>query len=170
VVLLHGLFYDRTTWWPVAAELGDACSVIAVDLPGHGQSAARGDNDVDGLARDLAVLIRNLHLHRAPVVVGQGEGALLAETFAHRYATRAVLTFDEPAAPPESPEQHRATADLAGVPAPYRQFAQARWDWSVLRSYRCWFLKRTPPRAGKRPCFPHLRAPARFAATLMDLI
>lgn len=170
VVLLHGLFYDRTIWWPVAAELGDACSVVAVDLPGHGQSAARGDNDLEALARDLAVLVRNLELHRAPVLVGQGEGALLADAFAGSYATRAVLTFDEPAAPPESPEQHRAIADLAGVPGPYRQFTEARFDRSVLSSYRCWYGSRTQPRAGKRPCLPHLRAPARFAATLRNLI
>jgi pimeloyl-ACP methyl ester carboxylesterase len=171
VVLLHGLFYDRTIWWPVAAELGDACSVIAVDLPGHGNSAARPENDVAGLARDLSVLVNGLDLHREPVLVGQGEGALLAEAFADSYATRAVLTFDEPAAePPDCPERHRAAADLAGVPAPYRQFAQARWDRGLLRSYRCWFANRKQSRAGKRPCFPHLRAPARFAATLKDLI
>jgi pimeloyl-ACP methyl ester carboxylesterase len=170
VILLHGLFYDRTTWWPVAAELGDACSVIAVDLPGHGQSAPRGENDVDGLARDLAVLVNGLDLHRAPVLVGQGEGALLAEAFADSYATRAVLTFDEAQAPAECPEQHRATADLAGVPVPYRQFAVSRWDRSLLRSYKCWFSNRKQQRAAKRPCFPHLRAPARFAATLRDLI
>jgi pimeloyl-ACP methyl ester carboxylesterase len=170
VVLLHGLFYDRTIWWPVAAELGDTCSVIAVDLPGHGQSAARGENAVEGLARDLAVLVNGLNLHRAPVLVGQGEGALLAEAFADSYATRAVLTFDEPQAPAECPEQHRVTADLAGVPGPYRQFAVSRWDRGLLRSYRCWFANRKQSRAAKRPCFPHLRAPARFAATLRDLI
>lgn len=171
VVLLHGLFYDRTMWWPVAAELGDTCSVIAVDLPGHGQSAARGENDVDNLARDLAVLINGLDLHRAPVLVGHGEGALLADAFANAYSTRAVLTFDEPAAePPQSPEQHRATADLAGVPAPYRQFAVARWDTAVLRSYTRWFSGLPRQHAGKRPCFPHLRAPARFAATVRDLV
>jgi pimeloyl-ACP methyl ester carboxylesterase len=170
VVLLHGLFYDRTIWWPVAAELGDTCSVIAVDLPGHGQSAARGENAVEGLARDLAVLVNGLNLHRAPVLVGQGEGALLAEAFADSYATRAVLTFDEPQAPAECPEQLRATADLAGVPVPYRQFAVSRWDRGLLRSYKCWFANRKQSLADKRPCFPHLRAPARFAATLRDLI
>ncbi|GIE31692.1 hypothetical protein Ait01nite_047370 [Actinoplanes italicus] len=170
VVLLHGLFYDRTTWWPVAAELGDACSVIAVDLPGHGQSAARGENAVEPLARDLAALVNGLDLHRAPVLVGQGEGALLAEAFADTYATRAVLTFDEPQAPPECPERHRATADLADVPVPYRQFAVSRWDRGLLRSYRCWFANRKQQLVAKRPCFPHLRAPARFAATLRDLI
>ncbi|MBO3743452.1 alpha/beta fold hydrolase [Actinoplanes flavus] len=176
VVLLHGLFYDRTIWWPVAAELTGPCSVIAVDLPGHGQSAERGDNDLDALARDLAVLVRDLQLHRAPVLVGQGEGALLAEAFAAAYATRAVLTFDEPAfdepaeAPPESPEPHEGDADLAGVPAAYRQFAVPRGDRRLRDAYRCWFSRGVPARAAKRPGFPHLRAPARFAATLRDLI
>lgn len=166
VVLLHGLCYDRTIWWPVAAELGDTCSVVAVDLPGHGQSAPRHDNDVAALARDLAFLVRGLNLTRAPVLVGQGESALLAEAFAGAYATRAVLTFDEPLAePPVS-----APADLETVPAPYRQFAVHRHDRSVLRSYQCWFSGRRPPRDRKRPAFPHLRAPDRFAESVRNLI
>ncbi|MFC7528595.1 alpha/beta fold hydrolase [Actinoplanes sp. GCM10030250] len=181
VVLLHGLLYDRTMWWPVAADLalGNSCSVIAVDLPGHGQSATRGDYDLDALTQDLAVLIAGLDLHRAPVVVGHGESALLADAFAGAYATRAVLTFDEPVAElAETVEQHLAAADLGTIPAPYRQFAVVREDPTLLRAYRCWFSKPNPSRARPhqvsaaraRSGFPHLRSPASFAATLRDLL
>jgi pimeloyl-ACP methyl ester carboxylesterase len=179
VVLLHGLLYDRTMWWPVAADLGNTCSVLAVDLPGHGQSAPRGDYDLDALTRDLALLVAGLDLHRAPVIVGHGESALLADAFAGEYATRAVLTFDEPPAEPsDTVEQHLAGAGLETVPEPYRQFAVPRRDATLLRAYRCWFAKsdagRRPPHpvsaARPRSGFPHLRAPATFAATLRDLL
>ena len=171
VVLLHGLLYDRTMWWPVAAELGSTCSVIAVDLPGHGDSAPRGDYDLSILAADLAVLINKLDLHRAPVLVGHAESALLAEAFAAEYASKAVLTVDEPPDDlPETVEQHLAAADLGAVPEPYRQFAVARWDTALLRSYTRWFSGLPRQHAGKRPCFPHLRAPSRFAATVRDLV
>ncbi|MEV6305672.1 alpha/beta fold hydrolase [Actinoplanes sp. NPDC051861] len=177
VVLLHGLLYDRTMWWPVAADLAlsSSCSVIAVDLPGHGQSAPRGDYDLDALTQDLAVLIAGLDLHRAPVVVGHAESALLADGFAASYATRAVLTFDEPVEEPsDCVDQHLAAADLGAIPDAYRQFAVARRDAGLLRAYRCWFSAKarphrvspTRPRSG----FPHLRAPASFAATLRDLL
>ena len=174
VVLLHGLLYDRTMWWPVAADLGNTCSVIAVDLPGHGQSAPRGDYDLDALTADLAVLIDRLELHRAPVLVGHAESALLAESFAGTYATRSVITIDEPAGPAETLEQHLATADLGGVPDAYRQFAVPSPDATLLRAYRCWF--RTSPRRARtravspRGPFPHLRAPASFASSLRELL
>lgn len=179
VVLLHGLLYDRTMWWPVAAELGNSCSVIAVDLPGHGQSAPRGNYDLDALTQDLAVLVAGLDLHRAPVIVGHGESALLADAFAGSYTTRAVLTFDEPPAEPsDTVEQHLAWADLGDIPAPYRQFAVAQRNSALLRAYRCWFKRPTAGRARPhlvsparpRSGFPHLRAPVTFAATLRDLI
>ncbi len=174
VVLLHGLLYDRTMWWPVAADLGNTCSVVAVDLPGHGQSAPRGDYAIDALTADLAVLINNLGLHRAPVLVGHGESALLAESFAAGYATQAVITIDEPAEPSETVEQHLATADLGAIPEPYRQFAVPSADAGLLHAYRCWF-RRSPRRARTRPvsprgAFPHLRAPASFASALRDML
>jgi len=45
VVLLHGLLFDRTMWWPVAADLAatTSCTIVAPDLPGHGQSPLRDD-------------------------------------------------------------------------------------------------------------------------------
>ncbi|MBB2941202.1 pimeloyl-ACP methyl ester carboxylesterase [Actinoplanes lutulentus] len=171
VVLLHGLLYDRTMWWPVAAELGNTCSVLAVDLPGHGESAPRGDYDLSILTSDLAVLINRLDLHRAPVLVGHGESALLAEAFAAEYATKAVLTVDEPPDDlPETVEQHLATADLDAVPEPYRQFAVPRRDVALLHSYRSWFGKKKRDRTVSRAGFPHLSAPVSFATNLRSLI
>src|SRR3954469_5550626 len=84
VLLLHGLLFDRTMWWPVAAELAAAssCTVIAPHLPGPGQTPPREDYCLARVARDLAVLLNGLDLHRAPIVVGHGVSARLAEVFA----------------------------------------------------------------------------------------
>ena len=186
VVLLHGLFYDRTMWWPVAAELGDSCTAIAVDLPGHGQSAARDDYGVARLADDLAILINGLALHRAPVIVGHAESARLAEAFAAAYATQAVLTFEDPAADLPETARDPAPVDLSGVPELYRQFAVARHDDALRDGYRSWFARpaHSEPRPDALPLqlsahgvagarlggrFPHLCDATSFAALVRAL-
>ncbi|GIF05230.1 alpha/beta fold hydrolase [Actinoplanes siamensis] len=155
VVLLHGLFYDRTMWWPVAAELDGSCAAVAVDLPGHGDSPAR-DNP-SGLAQDLALLVRGLDLHRAPVLVAHGGSASLAHTFAERYAVQDVIVVNG------SPEP-----DLAAVPEAYRQFAVRRVDPALAAAYRGWSAApRTQTADGP---FPHLRDPAAFALRVQDSV
>jgi pimeloyl-ACP methyl ester carboxylesterase len=182
VVLLHGLLFDRTMWWPVAADLGDSCAAVAVDLPGHGDSAPREHYRLDQLTHDLAMLISRLDLRRAPVLVGHGEAALMAEAFADRYATHAVITVGTAAAGRD------ATDDaLQDVPELYRQFAVPRDDRELLDAYLerlTWPPARTrtaapaPARiyAGNAPKahlgderFPHLRDPAAFAAQLRSV-
>jgi pimeloyl-ACP methyl ester carboxylesterase len=51
------------------AELATSCTVIAPDLPGQGASPDRADYSPERVARDLATLIHNLDLHRAPIIV-----------------------------------------------------------------------------------------------------
>ncbi|GIE76753.1 hypothetical protein Aph02nite_27030 [Actinoplanes philippinensis] len=156
VLLLHGLGYDRTMWWPMAAELGDDITAVAVDLPGHGQSPARGRCDVDELAEDLAMLIHGLGLRRAPVLIAHAEAAHVAGRFAAGYSTHRVITVgcDGP-------------GRLDGVPSPYRQFAVRR---SLPDAYADWPAGDLPrsnhPDAED---FPHLRDPAGFAALLNTL-
>jgi pimeloyl-ACP methyl ester carboxylesterase len=178
IVLLHGLLFDRTMWWPAAADLGDCCTAVAVDLPGHGDSAAREDYHLDHLTHDLAMLISRLDLRRAPVLVGHAEALLVADAFADRYTTHAVVGVGTAADTDD---------DLESVPELYRQFAVAREDRALLEAYRTsltWPAGRTrtstptPARvhAGEGPQahlgddrFPHLRDPAAFAAMLRNL-
>jgi pimeloyl-ACP methyl ester carboxylesterase len=176
VVLLHGLLFDRTMWWPVAADLGDSCAAIAVDLPGHGDSAARRHYGLDQLTHDLAMLISRLDLRRAPILAAHAEATLIAEAFAGRYTTHAVISVGT--AP-------GSESGLECVPEPYRQFAGSRDDPELLQAYlEClaWPSARarssTPARvrAGEAPRahpgddrFPHLRDPAAFAALLREL-
>jgi pimeloyl-ACP methyl ester carboxylesterase len=148
VVLLHGLLFDRTMWWPVAAELATAttCTVIAPDLPGHGDSPARRDHDPGKLAYDLAQLVHRLDLHRAPIVVGHAESAALAEAMKERFAVHEVLTVDD------------LGDGRAEIPEHYRPYARARADPGQLTAYEKW------PRQART--WPHLADPRGFAAGL----
>jgi pimeloyl-ACP methyl ester carboxylesterase len=183
VVLLHGLLFDRTMWWPVAAELAGDCTVIAPDLPGHGQCPPRADYSLERIAADLAALVNDLQLHRAPIVVGHGTSAWLAIAFADAYATHCLLTLDEPSGSmPGTVDDVVAAAGLAAVPAHYRPFAEPRRDPALLRAYAGW--KAQPPTrrlavagAGPGPsgpapenAFTHLADPEAFAGRLRALL
>ncbi|MBL7254409.1 alpha/beta fold hydrolase [Paractinoplanes lichenicola] len=183
VVLLHGLLFDRTMWWPVAAELAGDCTVIAPDLPGHGQCPHRTDYSLERIAADLAALVHDLQLHRAPIVVGHGTSAWLAIAFADAYATHCLLTLDEPDdGPLNTVDDLVEAAGLAAVPEHYRPFAEPRRDPALLRAYAGWTAQ--PPtrrlavagsagaRSGPAPdnAFTHLSDPEGFAGRLRALL
>ncbi|WP_433789356.1 alpha/beta fold hydrolase [Actinoplanes sp. CA-252034] len=159
VVLLHGLGYDRSMWWPTAAELGDDITALAVDLPGHGQSAPRDHCGLDDLAQDLAMLVHGLDLRRAPILIAHAEAAYVATRFAARYSTHRTITVG-----------CAGSARLDDVPEPYRQFAIPHQIPNLLDAYREWpadaLPRSTHPGAEH---FPHLRDPAGFAALLHNL-
>ena len=184
VVLLHGLLFDRTMWWPVAAELTSAaCTIVAPDLPGHGQSPPRDDCRLERVARDLAGLLDGLGLHRAPILVGHGASALLVDAFADAYATHGVVTLDEPPAGARRIEELAGTDGAGDVPEVFRCYAEPRADPALLRAYESWLAqpparRNQPALAGparRRPAatdgaFAHLSDPEGFAAVLRDLL
>ena len=80
MVLLHGQGFSRRSWDPVIDALSDHHDVIAVDLPGHGDSPRQPDGR-GSAPRDLAVavteLLDELGLDR-PHVVGHSSGGWVA--------------------------------------------------------------------------------------------
>ncbi len=79
VVLLHGWSCRRSDWDETLAELGGAHHLLAVDLPGHGESA---DSElpewtVSALARVLAEAMRQRDPGRL-VLVGHSMGGAVA--------------------------------------------------------------------------------------------
>jgi pimeloyl-ACP methyl ester carboxylesterase len=148
VLLLHGLLFDRTMWWPLAAELTRGCTVIAPDLPGHGDSPAREHVGVDGLVAELANLVNRLDLHRAPIVVGHASAAPLATAFGETYATHHVRTVER----------------MSGeVPEYLLPFTAPRHDKALLTAYASWSFE-------AEPAFPHLADPAGFAGGIEALL
>jgi pimeloyl-ACP methyl ester carboxylesterase len=79
LVLLHPLGADRRVWDPIAGSLGATHEVIAVDLPGFGQSPPLRHTTPtpQALAEAVAALLRELGIE-PPHVVGNSLGGWVA--------------------------------------------------------------------------------------------
>lgn len=98
LVLLHGLTFDRRLWRPALAELRRIDSgrrVIALDLPGHGESPGWSSYDVESVAHGVHRAVEEAQL-QSPVMVGHSIGAVIATVYAARYPTRGVINVDQP--------------------------------------------------------------------------
>jgi pimeloyl-ACP methyl ester carboxylesterase len=94
-VLLHGLTFDRSMWYPVLDELPERHRAIAFDLPGHGGSPAlrrRGLAAVVDAVHD-AVVAAGLE---APVIAGHSIGGPIAAIYAASHPASAVVSIDAP--------------------------------------------------------------------------
>ncbi len=93
VLLLHGLGSRRAAWQPVADLLAARRDVIAVDLPGFGDSAPDGTTpSVAGLSERIAAFIAELGLE-APHVAGNSLGGAVALELGRLEAARSVVAF-----------------------------------------------------------------------------
>jgi len=66
LVLLHGLTFDGTMWQPAVSELralDPGRRVLAVDLPGHGQSPAWPSYDFEAIADRVHRAVREAKLY-----------------------------------------------------------------------------------------------------------
>ncbi len=95
LVLLHGTGGSRRHWGPVRAKLAAHHDVIAVDLPGHGESdppPAGGDHTPLGYASGLCALLDELRLDAAHVA-GDSVGGWTALELAKRGRARSVVAI-----------------------------------------------------------------------------
>ena len=98
LVLLHGMTFDRSIWRPIVAELeriDPGRRVLAIDLPGHGQSPAQPSYELDDVPDQLNRAVQQAGLV-APVVVGHSAGGLAATMYAARHPARGVINIDQP--------------------------------------------------------------------------
>lgn len=107
VLFIHGFGGNRKVWDEQVARMKKDHTVVTVDLPGHGDSAApalkEGALDLDGIASELAALARKLKV--APVmVVGHSTGGSFAVrmALADPGAVRGVVLVDAILAPAEA--------------------------------------------------------------------
>ena len=85
LVFVHGSAMDHTIWATFNRYFTSiGVNVLAVDLPGHGQSAGNPLNKIEDMSDWLAKVFKKLKLKNA-VVVGHSMGALIAYDFAGRY-------------------------------------------------------------------------------------
>src|SRR6516162_8959830 len=97
LLFLHGWCGDRTFFAPQFDYFSHAHRVVAVDLPGHGESAVPNEYSIEAFANETAELARELRLGRS-VVFGHSIGAMVALALAHRNAelVGAVALIDPP--------------------------------------------------------------------------
>lgn len=115
VVLLHGIGHRRQAWDPVIDDLAADYDVIAVDLPGFGDSPPLPS----GLAYDMATTIANfdsvfadLGIER-PHVVGNSLGGAIAIELGARDLVRSVTALS-PGGFWRSPSERRYALALLG--------------------------------------------------------
>jgi len=101
LVLLHGLMGCADTFVPLMKQLDPDLHVIALDLPGAGQSERRHDIDASlaATAEQVGRILTELKLHR-PIVLGHSHGGAVAMSLAaHQRQSVGSLVLVAPAHP-----------------------------------------------------------------------
>ncbi|WP_423141673.1 alpha/beta fold hydrolase [Parablastomonas sp. CN1-191] len=94
LLLIHGLGGSHRSWDTVSAALSNEREVIALDLPGHGQTAAEADSGTfASLARGVEDWLINENLEDIDMV-GSSMGARLVLEMARRGRAGAVVALD----------------------------------------------------------------------------
>ena len=79
LLLLHGFTGDRSTWRHLTPHWEEHFTVLAVDLPGHGESPLPSAPGIDGFDRTVRALVDVLEAQGGPcAVLGYSLGARLA--------------------------------------------------------------------------------------------
>ncbi len=90
VVMIHGAIDDHSVWALQSRSLAHhGCSVLAVDLPGHGRSAGPARGSVEALADWLLELLEATGVKRA-LLAGHSMGSLIALEAAAKLGSQAL--------------------------------------------------------------------------------
>jgi pimeloyl-ACP methyl ester carboxylesterase len=82
VVLLHGFLGNRTIWKTTVEDLSKSYRVIAIDLPGHGETPCFGyAHSMDLMAKCVKVVMDGLKLKKY-VIIGHSMGGYVSLAFA----------------------------------------------------------------------------------------
>ncbi len=117
-------------WGPALAELrriDPDRRVIALDLPGHGQSKGWPSYDIASLSHGVHRAVKDARL-QSPVIVGHSMSAVVATDYAARYPTRGVVNVDQSLAVAPFAELVRSLAEkLRGptFPEVWEMFARS---------------------------------------------
>jgi len=88
VALLHGIAGSSWTWEEVMARITHACTAVAPDLLGHGETAKpRGDYSLGAYANGVRDLLGALGYERG-TIVGHSLGGGVAMQFAYQFPER----------------------------------------------------------------------------------
>ncbi|HSE53907.1 MAG TPA: alpha/beta fold hydrolase [Gemmatimonadales bacterium] len=127
VVLVHSYAGSTTHWAAQLAHLRTGRRAIALDLRGHGQSAAPADGDyaVAALARDIAAVVDSLGIDRF-VLVGHSLGGSAAGEYAGANPGRIAGLVLVGAPGQSSPEEARPI--MASLESNYDTVMAGYWN------------------------------------------
>jgi pimeloyl-ACP methyl ester carboxylesterase len=135
VLAAHGITANHLSWAGVAAALGDACTLVAPDLRGRGESGTLpGPYGMAAHADDLIRVLDHLDAERA-TFVGHSMGGAVVATSAARHpdrVTNVVLVDGGPAL--SVPEGLDVDATLEAVIGP--AVARLSMEFESLEAYR----------------------------------
>jgi pimeloyl-ACP methyl ester carboxylesterase len=121
LVLVHGTAQNAHTWDTVALSLG--CSLLAIDLPGHGHSSWRDDATYtpQNLADDVAIVMRQ-QAPDAQAVVGMSLGGLTCLVLTDKFPTlvRHLVMVD--ITPGVTSKKAKAVLDFINGPQSFASF------------------------------------------------
>ena len=97
-VLIHGITESRETWRPLIPALAERCTVVAVDVRGHGKSAEGDSYDPISTATDVreTLVATGLDGVDSALVIGHSMGGIIASAYGALFPARAVVNVDQP--------------------------------------------------------------------------
>lgn len=81
---VHGAGVDHTIWINQYESMKDGYNIVAIDLPGHGRSEGKGEDDVFRYTTWVRKIIESMGLNK-PVLIGHSLGAAISLVFAVKY-------------------------------------------------------------------------------------
>jgi len=98
LLFLHGLGTDKGTWYSVTRHLSSTQHCICLDLPGHGESSWKEDDDLNtaGFVKRIHEFVRATKMHKITGgihIVGHSWGAVIAGQFAFKYGEEDGIRF-----------------------------------------------------------------------------
>ena len=121
LVFVHGSGQNAHTWDTVALALG--LPAIAIDLPGHGHSSWRDDATYSpqGMAEDLAFVIRE-HAPHARAIIGMSLGGLTCLALANAYPDLVAHLVLVDITPGVTSKKAKAVLDFINGPQSFSSF------------------------------------------------
>jgi pimeloyl-ACP methyl ester carboxylesterase len=87
LVFIHGSGGDHTVWLHQCTQLKNEFNIAALDLPGHGRSEGRGEQDVAVYVEWVRQILEALAIEK-PVLIGHSLGAAISLRYALTYGDR----------------------------------------------------------------------------------
>ncbi|MDO9279909.1 MAG: alpha/beta fold hydrolase [Polaromonas sp.] len=137
VLIIHQLPGSSALYDPLVCAIGKSCPVLALDLPGHGESDALADatQSVDAWLNSVLSVLDRLGISTCHVY-GHNGGATVAVELARRHPSRVVsLLLDAPVCLAPNEQDSIGAGWLQGV-----EPVTPSWDGSHL--LRVWHMRR----------------------------